>query len=518
MALTGTKMAMISTALPVMLVAIGVADAIHILTDYYHRLRAGEQVQTAIRTVLRHIGTAIVLTSVTTSVGFLSLTTSPVRQVKEFGLFVGFGVMVALVVSVTLIPAVLKLLGPLKGVTKAETGDSAVGDEQSALISRLSKYLGDLGRWVTDNPIKIFVVTILLFGLAVVGMTRIRVETKNLRIFPPNSEVLKSTDLIDQYFGGSESLSIIVDSDIKEPEVLNQILELQEEMEELPKVGHTVSIADYVAEINKALHDNDPSQRKIPDTRNAVAQEILLYEMSGDPSDFEQVVNYNYDRARIMVRLSHTSSAELRGIISKVEDLAQSIGGDTLKVQITGSAYLFMVLSDLLMQGQITSLLIALLAVALIIGLIFRSFYLGLLSAVPLGLTLSINFGLMGWAGIALDTATTLVASIAIGIGIDYTIHLVSRFRLERKKGNSPRLALIKATKTTGEAITYNAIAVAVGFGVLLTSTFTPVATLGALVALTMVISASAALTILSASLFMLTRTRDGEVVEESQT
>jgi len=489
MALTGTEMSMISTTLPVMLVAIGVADAIHILNDYYHKLGEGEKLKEAIDTVIKHIGTAIVLTSVTTAVGFLSLTTSPVSQVMEFGIFIGFGVMVALIISITWIPALLSLTDHAEGKRK-DNREEETGEQGSQILA-------NLGRFVVDHKTAILLIGILILGIAAYGATLLTVETNTLRFFRPNSEIRESTEVIDQSFGGSENLSIVVSGDIKDPEVLNGILELQEQLGEIEQVGYSMSIANLITEINKAL----TGERKIPGSRNAVSQELLLYEMSGDSSDFEQLVNYNYDKARINVRMASVSSSKLAEIIDRVEREAKGIAGDKFDVEVTGSSYLFKVLTDLLVRGQVVSLSIALVAVAIIVGLIFLSVKFGLLSTIPLGFTIGVNFGLMGLLGIPLDNATTMLASIAIGIGVDYTIHFVSRYRLKLEGGESPEAAVIAATRTTGQAIFFNAVAVAIGFGVLLASSFTPIATLGALVALTMVLSAGSALTLLPAAL-----------------
>lgn len=498
MAWSGTAMAMISTTLPVMLIAIGVADAIHILTDYYAGVGAGKEKREAIRLVMRHIGLAVVLTSITTLVGFLSLGTSPVRQVMQFGLFVGFGVMAALAITLTLIPAVLELSKVPAGIMK-----------RAARVQRRTKlalapWLDWVARIVVVHRKAIVLVGIAVFLFAAVGATRLTVETNTLRFFRPESSIRQATEVVDKSFGGSENLSLIIDGDIKSPEVLNSMLALQSWAEELPQVGYTVSIADYVAQINQSLLDNDPSQHVIPATRNAVAQEILLYEMSGDPSDFSRVVNYNYDEARIAMRMESLTSSQLASLIDQVDSKAMNAANGEFGVKITGSSYLFKVLTDLLVHGQILSLLVSLFGVALVVGLIFRSVRFGLLSMIPLGFTITLNFGMMGWLGIPLDTATTMLASIAIGIGVDYTVHFLSKYRRERREGVESQDAVSETIRTTGRAIIYNAVAVAAGFAVLLFSSFGPIATLGGLVAVTMGISSLAALTLLPSALLLI--------------
>lgn len=490
MAWLGIPMAMISTTLPIMLIAIGVADAIHILTDYYGGLRSGEEKRSAIRTVVKHIGLAIVLTSITTLVGFLSLGTSPVQQVMQFGLFVGFGVMAALAITLTLIPAALELGRGPRLTTRKETKPSFS-----------TRGLIWLSRFVVKRRKALLIVGSVLFVVAAVGGTRLAVETNTLRFFRPGTPIRQATEVVDLSFGGSESLSIVVSGDIKSPDVLNGMLDFQDWATALTEVGYTASVADYVRQINEALHDNDPSERVIPQTRNAVAQEILLYEMSSDPSDFARVVNYNYEQARIVLRMESLSSSELGELVQQVEDEVIRSADGQFDVGITGSSYLFKVLTDLLVSGQILSLLVSLLGVALVVGLIFRSVRFGLLSMIPLGVTITLNFGIMGWLNIPLDTATTMLASIAIGIGVDYTVHFLSKYRRELRAGRTSHDAVGETIQTTGRAITYNVTAVAAGFAVLLFSSFGPIATLGALVALSMGISGLAALTLLPAAL-----------------
>jgi hydrophobe/amphiphile efflux-3 (HAE3) family protein len=495
MAWTGTPMAMISTTMPIMLIAIGVADAIHILTEYYINLRSGEKKQAAIRTVMRHIGVAIVLTSITTLVGFLSLGTSPVQQVMQFGLFVGFGVMAALAITLTLTPAVLKL-GRVPRVTTRAAGKETLSTRGLTWLSRM----------VVRRRKAILIIGTVAFLFAVIGAANLTVETNTLRFFRPENPIRQATEIVDSSFGGSESLSVVANGDIKSPDVLNAMLDFQEWTKALPEVGYTASIADYIAQINEALRDNDPAQHVIPQTRNAVAQEILLYEMSSDPSDFARVVNYNYEQARIVLRMESLSSAQLGQLVQQVDDEAKRIAAGQFDVEITGSSYLFKVLTDLLVHGQIISLLVSLFGVALVVGLIFRSVRFGLLSMIPLGFTITLNFGIMGWLNIPLDTATTMLTSIAIGIGVDYTVHFLAKYRRERRADSLSNDAVSETIQTTGRAIVYNVVAVAAGFAVLLFSSFGPIATLGALVALSMGISGLAALTLLPAALLVTER------------
>jgi predicted RND superfamily exporter protein len=372
---------------------------------------------------------------------------------------------------------------------------------EEAPAGKLEPLLADWARFIVRHKGKVVILGGAFFVLSVIGFPRLVVETNTLRFFKPQSEIRKTTEVINDNFGGSENLSILIQGDIKRPDALNQILDIQQYAENLKHVGYSVSIGDYVAEINKALNENNPAFRQIPDTREAVAQEILLYEMSGDPSDFKNVVDYDYREANVTVRMESISSRELGEVVEKIEAYAKSKTEAGITANVTGSSYLFKVLTDLLVKGQILNIISSLAAVWLIVALIFRSVGAGGYSIIPLSLTIGLNFGLMGWLNIPLDTATTMLASMAIGIGIDYSIHFLSRYRLEVQRTRDYAIAAIETTRSSGKAILYNAAAVTMGFIVLLFSSFRPIQVLGALTALTMVTSALGALSVLPAVL-----------------
>ncbi|HKJ67970.1 MAG TPA: MMPL family transporter, partial [bacterium] len=492
MSLLQVPLAMVSTILPVLLIAIGSAYGIHAINGYYERLLHRAPKQTALVQAMQHVGKAILMAGLTTMVGFGALATSQVSQVRQFGLFTAFGVGSALLLSVMFLPAILMVM-------KTPGKIDALDDDRSHTF--LDKLLMRLARYNLQYKKVVVLSGVVLFVLSIAGIPRLAVETNTLRFFSADSEIRQATGVMNDHFGGSENLSLYLQGDMKDPEVLRRMLAIQEYAEGLDHVGFSVSIADYVAEINKALNDNDPDYRRIPDSREAVAQEILLYNMSGDPSDFEQVVDYEYRQANVSIRIESISSRELGALVENIETYAKEQAGDLLTVELTGSSYLFKVLTDLLVRGQIFSLLASLALVWIIVSLIFRSAAAGGFSIIPLTLTIVLNFGIMGWLGIPLDTATTMLASMAIGIGVDYSIHFLSRYRHEVQDTDDFSRAAVNTSHTTGKAIFFNAAAVTMGFIVLLFSSFQPIQTLGALTAFTMLTASAGALTILPAAL-----------------
>ncbi|MCF7804766.1 MAG: MMPL family transporter [Candidatus Marinimicrobia bacterium] len=491
MALLSIPMAMISTILPILLVAIGSAYGIHAINGYYEELVGDQSKAEAITGAMAHVGKAILMAGLTTLIGFAALATSQVTQVQQFGLFTAFGVASALILSITFIPAILMTLPVPKNINARDNNASP---------GLLDRQLEGLAKFTLRHKKMVIITGALLLLLSVAGFPWLFVETNTLRFFKPESEIRQATAVINQHFGGSENLSLYIQGDIKSPAVLNQMLEIQEYAESLDHVGYSISIADYVAEINKALNNNAAEFRTIPATRDAVAQEILLYTMSGDPSDFEQVVDYDYRQANVSIRMESVGSSELGTLVEDIEEYTAS-HADSMSVEVTGSSYLFKVLTDLLVRGQIWSLITSLGLVWLVIALIFRSIAAGGFSIIPLTLTIAINFGLMGWFGIPLDTATTMLASMAIGIGVDYSIHFLSRYKLEVERTGDYDQAAILTTQTTGKAIFFNAVAVSMGFIALLFSSFRPIQVLGGLTVFTMVTASAGALTILPAVL-----------------
>jgi predicted RND superfamily exporter protein len=234
-----------------------------------------------------------------------------------------------------------------------------------------------------------------------------------------------------------------------------------------------MSVASVIRLMSKSLLDpKDHGYNAIPDTRDGVAQFLELYSMSGDPSDFEQLVDFNYENAQLLVRINDASS-------SNVLDLAKFIrkitANDLAITRIGGVGLISAEMTNSLVTGQWRSTALSMVVVCVLVGLIFRKRSAAFIVLVPLGMACIILFGIMGWGGIPFDPATTLITSVMIGCGVDYTVQFLWRQRDEMKAGLSPNRAVIKTIYTTGKAISFNAFAVMVGFMPLIFSSFSPI-------------------------------------------
>ena len=218
---------------------------------------------------------------------------------------------------------------------------------------------------------------------------------------------------------------------------------------------------------------------KIPETRNGIAQYFELYSMSGDPDDFNKLVDFPHEHAIITARINKTSTAVLSEVIKRIEKMVQ---GDPDVLLVGGFGAVLTDLAEAVVRGQFLSLILAVIICAILLMLLFRSFNAGVVSALPLAFSIVILFGLMGVFGIELNIVTALLSSIMIGVGIDYTIHFLWRYREERRSGLDAVSAVKKTLTTTGRGITFNAFSVIIGFIALFFSTFLPVRFFGFLV------------------------------------
>jgi predicted RND superfamily exporter protein len=247
--------------------------------------------------------------------------------------------------------------------------------------------------------------------------------------------------------------------------------------------------------MNQALNADDPAHHRIPDTTEMVAQCLLLYSMSGDESDLEDVVNDDYSMGCIAIALKSGSTRYAGEVIQKIEVFNDE--NTKLPIHMTASMVLGKVVDDLTVRGQTESMTTSILVVFCLVVIILRSFVGGFLAILPLLLCLLCNFSIMGWGGIALQTGTAIIASVALGIGIDYAIHFLNITTIKAREGMPMEQTIEEAAGTAGRAIVYNASAVGVGFFVLVFSSFIWNIYFGAFITLTMVTASVATMTFL---------------------
>ncbi len=490
MALFGVPIYTVMTMMPVILLAVGCADAIHILSKYYDEAmhHPGEKKKEVVFKTMEELTPPVVMTSITTMAGFLSLLSSELMPMRFFGTFIAVGIFYALILSLTFLPAMLSLL-PLKVSAKKKRLFEKYGSFEK--VDFAGRILGSMANLINTRPALMFIPALFLIIVGTAGMMKLKVSASLVKQFNEENVIRQADEKLNAHFGGTNMMNVVIEGRekgiIKDPELLKGMDEMQAFLEADPNVGASLSIAEYLKRMNRVMNENRKEMFKVPETRDLAAQYLFLYSMSGDPTDFDSVVDYSYQKANMRFQIKTDDSATVKAIMAKAEEgIDRFFKTDKAKVKISGTVTILDVFIDLIISGQIWSIVISICLIFLLTSMEFRSVIGGLYCIIPITVSALFNFGFMGLIGIPLDVSTALTASMAIGIGVDYAIHTVSKYRLEAKKGLSPAEVTTNTLLTSGRAIWFNALVVALGFLVLLTADLVPQQKLGMMVSLTM--------------------------------
>jgi predicted RND superfamily exporter protein len=314
--------------------------------------------------------------------------------------------------------------------------------------------------------------------------------------FKDTHPVSISEQILSESYGGTKPLFITFTGNILSPEVLKGMMDLENYMNESPLIGSTQSVADVVRELNRKIG----GENKIPDDEASIGQ---LWFLLDQQESISRLVSPEQDQALIIAKfqdIGDRSTIELNDYMQNYFDSHQS---ENYTIQMTGMPFINKKLSDNLLYSQIVSLIIAIILVMTIVSLMLRSFVRGIYASLPVIVTIGIVYGIMGFSGIPLNIATVLVASIAMGIGIDYSIHFFSYFNHIKANGGTVTDAINESIRVSGKAIIINFISVALGFLTLIFSNLVPMIYFGIIIALSMFGAAMGALTLLPSILLL---------------
>jgi hypothetical protein len=472
--LLGWKIQVITVVLPVMLIAVANDYGIHLIARYQeYNIEGNPYTERELaKKIFLSLSKPVLLTGLTTMAGLLCLLGHIIIAARQLSILSASGIVFALAASLLFIPSMVSLLPKAKPVI--------LKNQDAKKKPILERLLGLFGFIVSKEPRAIVIVSLASALLISVGIFFVNIDTDPRNYYPKDHALVYSADLINDKLGGAQNISVLFSGDIKDPRIMKKIDRLERELEEYPEVGNITSIARVIRQMSRALNDEGEDwYDRIPDTRPAIAQYLEFYSMSGDPEDFEKLVDFPYENAMVMARLNTSSTQELNKVIDRI---IKKVRDDEDIKLIGGFGYILSELAQKIVKGQFLSLGLAILVVGALLMVLFRSVVAGLISAMPLALSVMVLFGLMGFFRIELNIATAMLSSIMIGVGVDYTIHFLWRFRGERRKGLSPQQAAQKSLTTTGRGIVFNAFSVIVGFMVLLISSFMPVRFFGFLV------------------------------------
>lgn len=497
MALLDVPMYTISTMLPVILVAVAIGNAVHLLSNYYDNVLSDphRDSKVIVSEVLVELGPPLITTSLTTAIGFLSLLFSEMPPFKIFGLFTVLGVMYCWLLSVTFLPAALSQLKPKVGNYLAKRRAIRVHAEQDVMTRTLVYW----GNAAVAHKGGVVVGLVIVLLVSIYGATLLRVDSSWMSDFKKDTEVALSNDMINKKFDGTIFLNVVVEGAqkdaIKSRPLLLKIEQLQNKIEALPYVGDSLSVVDYLKSMNKTLHADAPESNTLPATQAEIAEDLFLFSISGQPNLLNEVVDYDYRQANITFFIKTDHTGDLKVIIDGVNDFVkQEMQGLDVKVNLAGSANNSYIWADLLIMGQGLAIILSKLGIFLLAAVLFRSAMMGLVTIIPVSLATAFIAGYAGFTGIPIDVSTTLAAGVAIGVGVDFAIHYIFRYRRERAKSGANLQATQETLRSVGKTIVFNALVVTTGFMMLFFSQFPPHEKLGYFVAAYMVISCLAAL------------------------
>ena len=476
----GFEYNILASMIPPLVLILAVADDVHIVQHFSHELRDGGSYEQAFKSSVRHLFAPILAASGTTAIGLLSLATSDVVAVRQFGIGAAVGVMVDFALSLTFVPFLLVFL---------ERGQGMAPQERY-----LTGPLQRVARFSISMAKPVLVVTAVVLMVCGAGVFWLRVDTNHINFFAESHPLHQSAEVIDGQLSGIYSFNVMLEGppdSMKSLDTLKRMEALRIRLQQLPYVKKVVSLADYVKRVNRELNDGDPAAEVLPGTADAIAQELFVFGLSDDGrTELSRVVTSDYSRSHVAVKMASLSSDLVFEQINRAEEEATAVfAGSEVKPIVTGAGRMFSTLDHYLVTSQLTSFGTAFLTVFAVVFFIFRSAPFGLLGIVANALPVCAVLGLMGWMGISLNVATIMVSSVALGIVDDDTIHFISRFRREVGAGRSIAEAIELSTMHEGRASLTTAVINSVGYGVMMLSEYKPSAWFGGLLALTMLVA-----------------------------
>ncbi len=468
---TGKPLSIVGCILPPLMLVYGISIASHIYIRYTEWLqRCAFEKNKALVGALASVIGACFYNALTTAFGFGANTISDIAPVKDFGISAAIGVLLALIVSFLFALPILSLFPPPKPLAVS-------GEKKSDPIGQILKFVSAFVRrrykWILAS-------NLFISAIAIYGMTQIKVETKLIEYFNPDTPIYQAYHEIEKDLAGISSIEVVFEGaaeQIKDPVVLKQLAKFNNELRQNEHIRNSTSLADYVMLMNRALWDDDPSEWRIPDKKEAIAQLLLLYESSEFAADLWRYVSEDYSSARIAARVDSISSSALVAMVKDIKEQAKELENTLpgVKIAVTGSGVIYANMVNSLVLGQVKSFGLSLLLITILMIIIAGNVPVGLVSLIPNLIPILIVMGIMGYFHISLDATTAMVAPVALGMAVDSTIHYMVRFRRECLLNGHDYL---KATDTTistiGRAMMATSLPLAGGFFVLLLASFMP--------------------------------------------
>jgi predicted RND superfamily exporter protein len=477
--------------LPSFLLAVGVGASVHVLSLVYQYLRTDNSKNDAIVHAYGHSGLAIVMTSLTTAAGLASFAAAKVAPIADLGLFSAIGVILSLLYTIILLPALLAVF-PLKDKTKGK-------ENPTTRFDRFIDWVNDI---TTRRPKLISTISLVVIVVSLAGLPRLQFSHNLLSWLPRDLPVRTATETIDHNLRGSVALEVVLDTGrvngLYDRDLLIALNTLTKDLEQFERdelfVGKTTAVTTILKEIHKALNENRPEMYRVPENAALIPQEFLLFENSGS-DDLQDVVDTRFQQARISIKVPWRDALSYVPFIKEIEkrftEAFSSLEQDKKPVSVTttGIMSLFARILYATMYSAAQSYGIALVVITIMMILLIGNLRLGLIAMIPNLGPILIVMGIMGWFNIPLDMFTMMIASVAIGLAVDDTVHFIYNFKRYYTESGNVRDAVGRTLHTAGRAMLTTSIVLSIGFFIFMFASMNNVFYFGFLIGLAIILA-----------------------------
>jgi hypothetical protein len=499
---TGHTVHIMSSMIPIFLIPIAVLNSIHIISEFHDRYQKYKHKKTTIRNTISDLFTPILFTTVTTIVGFVSLSLTPIPPVRVFGIFVAFGILVAWFLSITFNPAFAVL------ISDKSLRNFGRSDDEHGLLSRIMRFIGRFNQKYYK---------IILFGagalviVAVIGLNMIQVNDNPVKWFKKDHPLRRADTQLNQHLAGTYMNYLIFETDepdaMKNPEVLTYIEGIQNHLINNRIVGATTGLPDIVKKVRYELYDADSAYSSLPDNQDEIAQNLFLFEISGgDPEDLFKFVTEDYAKANLWVQMQEGDNESVMSVVTAAEEyILNNKPPVEMNIQWAGLPYINVIWQDKMVGGMRSALLGSFLVVFIMMIILFRSPLLGAISMLPLTLTIMAIYAAIGYIGKPYDMPIAVLSSLTLGLSIDFAIHFIKRSKYIHQTTGDFRKTYPLMFEGLARAIGRNVLVIAIGFVPMFFSSLVPYVTVGSFFFAIMMISGGVTM-ILLPSIFIVMR------------
>ncbi len=445
-----------NTMTPILIMAIAAGHAVQILKRYYEELAAGLDNRRAVIEATAKMAPVMITAGLVAAASFASLMTFHLKTFQAFGALTAFGIVSALVLELTFIPALRSLMRP-PAVVRARR------DGLDRMLARLADVVtGSRRGWVA---VGVAVAAVAAIG----GATRVEVSNSLKNQFFESTALRIDERALNQHFGGTSTFYVLVEGKrpdaLKDPAVVAAVEALQRRIASVPGVGKTESYVDYIRKMNRTFHGDQAEFDRVPTTEGEISNFLFLYSISGNPADFARLIDYRYRRAVVWTFLKSDSTVLAEQLIGVVDGQRPAFDQLGVTVGVAGSSPVTVALNRTMVDGKLQNMLQIGAIIFVASAVVLRSLVGAGLVLLPLGLAVLINFAVMGYTGITLGIGTAAISAMAVGMGADYAIYFLFRLREAYREGLSDLDSAVRAAVTTsGKAICYVAVAISAGY------------------------------------------------------